>query len=195
MALRLDPALRETYAEFYDFALDMACPEAGAAVFEGLEDDAALCKAQADAQSESVTHVLVKDCPKLTQLNFLGLYPQVRYVGVWRCKALAKLPQMQLPRLEALAVVDCKKLTDFSGITRCAPTLRHLFLQCGTWNAVVLESLDPFASLSHLRTFDLACRGVKKGGKLDFKTLYPELESLTVTPNLCRWFVTGEGRR
>lgn len=41
------------------------------------------------------------------------------------------------------------------------------------------------------RTLDLGCRGAKDKVKLDFNMLYPQLDSLTITPSLKEYFITN----
>ena len=67
----------------------------------------------------------------------------------------------------------------------------HLFLQYSAWSAVKLESLAPLRGLCALRTLDLGCRGAKDKVKLDFNMLYPQLDSLTITPSLKEYFITN----
>ena len=45
--------------------------------------------------------------------------------------------------------------------------------------------------LCALRTLDLGCRGAKDKVKLDFNMLYPQLDSLTITPSLKEYFITN----
>ena len=72
-----------------------------------------------------------------------------------------------------------------------AAALEHLFLQYSAWSAVKLESLAPLRGLCALRTLDLGCRGAKDKVKLDFNMLYPQLDSLTITPSLKEYFITN----
>ena len=58
-------------------------------------------------------------------------------------------------------------------------------------SAVKLESLAPLRGLCALRTLDLGCRGAKDKVKLDFNMLYPQLDSLTITPSLKEYFITN----
>ena len=92
--------------------------------------------------------------------------------------------------LRGLAVTDCKKLRDISGLDGAA-ALEHLFLQYSAWSTVKLESLAPLRGLCALRTLDLGCRGAKDKVKLDFNMLYPQLDSLTITPSLKEYFITN----
>ena len=72
-----------------------------------------------------------------------------------------------------------------------AAALEHLFLQYSAWSTVKLESLAPLRGLCALRTLDLGCRGAKDKVKLDFNMLYPQLDSLTITPSLKEYFITN----
>ena len=53
------------------------------------------------------------------------------------------------------------------------------------------QSLAPLRGLCALRTLDLGCRGAKDKVKLDFNMLYPQLDSLTITPSLKEYFITN----
>lgn len=83
-----------------------------------------------------------------------------------------------------------KSCGDISGLDGAA-ALEHLFLQYSAWSAVKLESLAPLRGLCALRTLDLGCRGAKDKVKLDFNMLYPQLDSLTITPSLKEYFITN----
>ena len=53
-----------------------------------------------------------------------------------------------------------------------------------------VRGLEP-RELCALRTLDLGCRGAKDKVKLDFNILYPQLDSLTITPSLKEYFITN----
>ena len=109
------------------------------------------------------------------------------------CAAARRWPRCdtaRTPALRGLAVTDCKKLRDISGLDGAA-ALEHLFLQYSAWSTVKLESLAPLRGLCALRTLDLGCRGAKDKVKLDFNMLYPQLDSLTITPSLKEYFITN----
>ena len=146
---------------------------------------------EAVPEPDALRTVLIESCPELQSLSFLENFPALEWVYVRRCPAVAALwDTARTPALRGLAVTDCKKLRDISGLDGAA-ALEHLFLQYSAWSAVKLESLAPLRGLCALRTLDLGCRGAKDKVKLDFNMLYPQLDSLTITPSLKEYFITN----
>ena len=193
MALHIDPEIEEKYARFYDFALRAVPPcesETGETlVLEQLGDDALAAQVAAVAQPQQITCVMVRDCPQLVSLAALCALPNVEYVGVWRCKKLKELWNMSAqPRLAALVLVECKALKTLAPLADAAPGLCHFFLQGRKWSTPRLATLAPLPKLTHLVTCDLAVNKVSGGDVIYFEQQWPELEALTITPNLAKYF-------
>ncbi|MFQ7004947.1 MAG: hypothetical protein ACLRRT_15535 [Ruthenibacterium lactatiformans] len=144
---------------------------------------------EAVLEPDALRTVLIKSRPELQSLSFLENFPALEWVYVCRRPAVAALwDTARTPRCGP--ATDCKKLRDISGLDGAA-ALEHLFLQYSAWSTVKLESLAPLRGLCALRTLDLGCRGAKDKVKLDFNMLYPQLDSLTITPSLKEYFITN----
>ena len=191
MALHVSPEIREQYHGFYSLALDGTTDDGCALVLENVPAAGLRAALEAVPEPDALRTVLIKSCPELQSLSFLENFPALEWVYVRRCPAVAALwDTARTPALRGLAVTDCKKLRDISGLDGAA-ALEHLFLQYSAWSAVKLESLAPLRGLCALRTLDLGCRGAKDKVKLDFNMLYPQLDSLTITPSLKEYFITN----
>ena len=191
MALHVSPEILRQYPEFYALALDGATDDAQALVLDGVPAASLRAALEAVPAPDQVRTVLVHNCADFQNLSFLENFPALEWVSVRRCPAACALWDVaRTPALRGLAVTDCKKLCDIGGLEGAA-TLEHLFLQYSAWSAVKLESLSPLQSLRALRTLDLGFRGVKNKIKLDFNELYPQLDSLTITPSLRQFFITN----
>lgn len=191
MALHVSPEILEQYRGFYSLALDGATDDTRTLVLENVSAAALRAALEAVPEPDALRTVLVKSCPELQNLSFLENFPALEWVYVCRCPAAAALwDTARTPALRGLAVTDCKKLRDIGGLDGAA-ALEHLFLQYSAWSAVKLESLAPLRGLCALRTLDLGCRGAKGKVKLDFNRLYPQLDSLTITPGLKEYFITN----
>ena len=191
MALHVSPEILEQYHGFYSLALDGTTDDGCALVLENVPAAGLRAALEAVPEPDALRTVLIKSCPELQSLSFLENFPALEWVYVRRCPAVAALwDTARTPALRGLAVTDCKKLRDISGLDGAA-ALEHLFLQYSAWSAVKLESLAPLRGLCALRTLDLGCRGAKDKVKLDFNMLYPQLDSLTITPSLKEYFITN----
>ena len=161
MALHVSPEILEQYHGFYSLALDGTTDDGCALVLENVPAAGLRAALEAVPEPDALRTVLIKSCPELQSLSFLENFPALEWVYVRRCPAVAALwDTARTPALRGLAVTDCKKLRDISGL--CA-----------------------------LRTLDLGCRGAKDKVKLDFNMLYPQLDSLTITPSLKEYFITN----
>ena len=191
MALHVSPEILEQYHGFYSLALDGTTDDGCALVLENVPAAGLRAALEAVPEPDALRTVLIESCPELQSLSFLENFPALEWVYVRRCPAVAALwDTARTPALRGLAVTDCKKLRDISGLDGAA-ALEHLFLQYSAWSAVKLESLAPLRGLCALRTLDLGCRGAKDKVKLDFNMLYPQLDSLTITPSLKEYFITN----
>ena len=169
MALHVSPEILEQYHGFYSLALDGTTDDGCALVLENVPAAGLRAALEAVPEPDALRTVLIKSCPELQSLSFLENFPALEWVYVRRCPAVAALWD-----------------------TARTPALReHLFLQYSAWSAVKLESLAPLRGLCALRTLDLGCRGAKDKVKLDFNMLYPQLDSLTITPSLKEYFITN----
>lgn len=191
MALHVSPEILEQYHSFYSLALDGITEDNLALVLEKVPATGLRAVLEAVPEPDALRTVLIKSCPKIQSLSFLENFPALEWVYVRRCPAVDALWNVtRTPKLRGLAVSDCKRLRDISGLDGAA-ALEHLFLQYSIWNTVKLESLAPLRGLCALRTLDLGCKGAKDKIKLDFNRLYPQLDSLTITPSLKGYFITN----
>ena len=159
MALHVSPEILEQYHGFYSLALDGTTDDGCALVLENVPAAGLRAALEAVPEPDALRTVLIESCPELQSLSFLENFPALEWVYVRRCPAVAALwDTARTPALRGLAVTDCKKLRDISGLDGAA---------------------------------DLGCRGAKDKVKLDFNMLYPQLDSLTITPSLKEYFITN----
>lgn len=188
MALHVRAEILQRYSDFYAFAQDgVLLQDCESIVLHAPNDDALLMAVQDSPNA----NVVVLTGGELTTLAPVALLPQLQWLRVEKCPLLKELWNMEFTlHLHALALVHCKNLRNLTSLAH-AYELQHLYLQCGVWDNVVLESLAPLKPLQNLRTLDLSCKGVKDSQKLNFNALYPDLEALTITPSLRKMFLTA----
>ena len=105
---------------------------------------------------------------------------------------LALLELFTVRRLPVLGI--CRGLQTvnvFFGGTLCQDIPGHAAQNGADRLHRIRTSLSPLRGLCALRTLDLGCRGAKDKVKLDFNMLYPQLDSLTITPSLKEYFITN----
>lgn len=184
MGLQVAPELFERYAVFYRLALERQTDDAAAWVLDGATAQSARAAIEAAPWEEPPRTVIVQNCPELADLAFLQALPQLEWVCVWRCAKLTALWDMaRTPGLRGLALTDCTRLRDLGALAG-APQLEHLLFQQSAWRRGPIESLMPLYGLHALRTLDLAAKRVQDGSRLAFRQLFPQIDALTITPNL-----------
>ncbi|MEG2930972.1 MAG: hypothetical protein RR825_04230 [Ruthenibacterium sp.] len=191
MALHIDSDIEEKYAAFYNFALRETLPQDardGTLLIQNMDDDALFAMLSALPNAAAVRCVMVRDAPQLQSLAALAVLTGLTCVGIWRCPRLRELWDMSRQPLVALVLVACKRMGALTPLSGCTDTLRHLFLQGRAWNTPSLATLAPLPLLHALVTCDLAVKKIESGQTIYFEECYPQLEALTITPNLAKYF-------
>ncbi|MEG0769107.1 MAG: hypothetical protein RSG59_04210 [Ruthenibacterium sp.] len=191
MALHIDLDIEEKYASFYKLALHETFPQSAqddTLLIENRDDDTLFAMLSALQNAQTVRCVIVRDCPRLQSLSALAVLTGLRCVGIWRCPRLCELWDMSRQPLAAFVLVACKRMNTLAPLLGCANTLQHLFLQGRAWNAPSLATLAPLPLLHALVTCDLAVKKIESGQIIYFEECYPQLEALTITPNLAKYF-------
>ncbi len=89
--------------------------------------------------------------PKVDDFSALAAAKKLEAVFIEDATNLSTLSSFaQFRSLRALGILDAKRLNDLSGL-ESIPQLEELALQCGIWNALKVQTLQPLAGLKKLK--------------------------------------------
>ena len=141
MALHVSPEILEQYHGFYSLALDGTTDDGCALVLENVPAAGLRAALEAVPEPDALRTVLIKSCPELQSLSFLENFPALDWVYVRRCPAVAALwDTARTPALRGLAVTDCKKLRDISGLDGAAALE---LAREGRFDLIILDVMMP----------------------------------------------------
>jgi hypothetical protein len=117
-------------------------------------------------------------CPRIVDLTPLESLPQLRLVSFYWNQRTSRLWDLgRTPNLAGLRLFDFTRLHDLADLTR-GSSLVELDLGDAVWDSLVVESLEPLASLPDLRSLWLSAKKIQDG-RVEPLGRLQHLESLT----------------
>ena len=191
MALHVSPEILEQYHGFYSLALDGTTDDGCALVLENVPAAGLRAALEAVPEPDALRTVLIK---KLSGAAEPFLPRKFSGAGMGVCAPLPGGGRAVGYRAHARAAGPCcdglQKAAGHQRAGRRGGAGAPVFAVQRLEHRKAGEPCAP-AGLCALRTLDLGCRGAKDKVKLDFNMLYPQLDSLTITPSLKEYFITN----
>lgn len=180
----IKPEIFEKYNSFYALATGNY---QNAFVFENLAPNTEIILTEDALNANSV---VITNCPTLTNLDFLSSFENAQYILVKDLKLVTTAFDISnMPNLKGVAFIGCKRLTDFEKLAS-SNHLQNIVIESGVFNGTCVKTLAPLCKHSQLKTLDLAFNKLETTEKYAFNDIWKNLEALTISPNLRKYFVS-----
>lgn len=164
---RLDPAVLD---------LIDARPGATALRISGL--DQATFESLVSRYGERFSAIQLWKCPRIADLTPLESLPELRLVSVYWNQRTNRIWDLdRTPGLVGLRLFDLARLHDLSDLAR-GSSLVELDLGDAVWDSLILETLEPLASLPGLQSLSLSAKKIEDG-RVDPLGQLQQLQSLS----------------
>ena len=165
------------------------CPQATALVVSGLSQDS--FEFLVSTYGHQFTGIYLWKCPRIEDLTPLEALPQLTFAAAyWNQRAMRLWDCGRTPRLRGLEFRSFGRLRDLSDV-QAADSLTELRFGQAWSDKAVYASLEPLASLGHLRSLDFAATRIEDR-RIQPLARLQQLESFSCPTNLfttkqCAW--------